>query len=114
MSDTTTTTRTARCPKCQGPTEAFEQPGRDLPAIRCLTNGCTWTIPSTRDALQRAYRFAWAYGKHLHPCLLAADINLPDGTPCSCGYDKAADQLMDDEEALGLDFWENARAEDTP
>jgi hypothetical protein len=66
--------------------------------------------PTEREALERAHRFVWQYGRHLAPCPIAADIEAPDDTPCTCGYSALADALMDDEDALGMDFWKLARA----
>jgi hypothetical protein len=34
--------RMARCPRCGGEIEQWQQDGRPTPAIRCITNGCTW------------------------------------------------------------------------
>lgn len=38
-----------RCPKCGGPLELWQQEGRRYPAIRCLTNGCTWPMPEAGE-----------------------------------------------------------------
>lgn len=86
----------------------------DAEALRELSKRLPSLLARQRDGeramMERSHKFAWAYGTHRDVCPLAADINAPDSTACSCGFDAAADALMNDEDVLGMDFWKLARA----
>lgn len=90
---------------------ALEEECRDSMSVRAaellaLLN--EWE--ALRAALQNAYQYAYGYAHHNKDCPLGININAPDNVLCTCGMDERADVLMDEEEALGFDFWKNARA----
>lgn len=62
------------CPKCGGECELFDMPGRPVPAIRCLKNGCTWNMDFTPVSPLPCIKGCGSYAVNGAYCRICAPI----------------------------------------